>query len=125
MTDKEKHLEFLSLHQPMPTDEHLDKETLAQFDEARVFFMHNPEPECIKLLLNSFGKGNGAGIYQLVEDTLLKQDEETVVKELKNSLQSDYPSVRYWSAQCASVFPDLRLSGQLLDLIEQDDFDTK
>jgi hypothetical protein len=54
---------FLKNHQPMPSDVDLDKETINGYDEARKVFLFNRAPECVPLFLNSFGEGDGFGVY--------------------------------------------------------------
>ena len=69
------------------------------------FFITNPDERCVDLLLNSFGKGDAHGVYQLVEDAILAFPDEVVVPALEGSLRNPAGSVRYWSAQIAANYP--------------------
>lgn len=118
-------LSFLEANQPFPQDAELTTTDLNELDEVRKFFAENPDRASVRLFLNVFGDGDGFGVYQLIEGTVLKQDRKTVVAELLKSLTSPHPSVRYWCAQIASSFPDESVVESLILLLEGDDFDTK
>lgn len=57
------------------------------------------------LLLNSFGEGDGHGVYQLVEGTILGHPENVVVPALIDGLQNRSGSVtfRYELANCGEL----------------------
>lgn len=93
----------------MPSDEELSQELISSFDEVRRFFLEFPDFRAIRLLMNSFGQGDGAGVYQLVEDCFKLYPAAAVVDELILSLNSDYASVRYWSTQVSQLYVDCRL----------------
>ncbi len=125
-SDKEKHfLNFLRENQPMPSDDLLTEELIKTYDEARLFFHENPNKECIPLFLNSFGYIDGFGVYQLIEHVIAQYAMEDVLDDLKKSLSSEYPSVRYWSAHVASRFPSEKLLPSLSKLLQEDDIDIK
>ena len=69
MTDNEA-IEFLKTVQPLPDDSELSEELIAQYDEVRKHFIKSPNELAVPLLLNSFGDGDGFGVYQLVEDAI-------------------------------------------------------
>ena len=104
--NKDTAIAFLRSHQPMPNDDILDESLIDKYDEVRKFFIDNPSEECIPLFLNSFGEYDGFGVYQLVEDVILKFKHEVVIRYLSESLKSEHKGVRYWSAQIALLFPD-------------------
>ncbi len=101
----------------MPNDDLLDKKTIFMYDEVRKYFLNNPDEECLPLLLNSFGEYNGFGVYQLVEDVILKFNHEKVVDCLLEALKSRYNGVKYWCIQICASFPDVRLIPSLKDLL--------
>ncbi|OOM06329.1 HEAT repeat domain-containing protein [Clostridium saccharobutylicum] len=115
--NKEFAVNFLKKYQPMPSDNILSEELINQYDLVRKYFLNNPDEECIPLLLNSFGEYDGMGVYQLLEDVLLKFKHDKVVVHLKQSLKNKYNGVRYWSAQIASSFPDEVLINPLEELL--------
>ena len=115
--NKDIAIAFLKAHQPMPNDDILDEELINKYDEVREFFLSEPSEECIPLFLNSFGEYDGLGVYQLVEDVILKFKHEIVVEYLKESLRSEHKGARYWSAQIAMSFPDNILVAPLSDLL--------
>jgi len=91
-------LSFLRDHQPMPDDDDLTQEVIDKYDEVRKFFTAYPDKEVISLFLNSYGNGDGWGVYQLVEDVFYKCHRDDVVVEIKEILEnpSIADSVRYW-----------------------------
>lgn len=115
--NKDIAIAFLRLHQPMPNDDILDEGLINKYDEVRKFFLVNPSEECIPFFLNSFGEYDGFGVYQLVEDVILKFKHEIVVDYLKKSLRNENKGVRYWCAQIAASFPDNILVEPLSDLL--------
>ena len=123
--DVKEALEFLKKHQPMPADRDLDKEVIGKYDEVRNLFLVYREPECVPLLLNSFGEREGLGVYQLVEDVITKYDNDEVVPHLKSALKSSFRSVRYWNAQIATYFPSIEIFEPLVELLDEDDIDIK
>ncbi|WP_129692171.1 HEAT repeat domain-containing protein [Gottfriedia acidiceleris] len=123
--DIKQALSFLKEHQPLPSDEELDEETLRELDETRKYFIENPFLECIPLFLNVFGDGSGFGVYQLIEDVIVQFSNEEVVPHLLKSLQSDHKGVRYWSAQIALSFPDNQLIKPLSLLINEKESDIR
>lgn len=124
MTEKEA-LNFLKQHQPMPADKDLDNELIREYDKVRCFFLYNPNTECIPLFLNSFGRINGFGVYQLVEDVILQFSAEDVVPYLTKALSSKEYSIRYWNVQIAAKYPLIDLLPSLCEILTEDDFDIK
>lgn len=104
-------LSFLRDHQPMPDDDDLTQEVIDKYDEVRKFFTANPDKEVISLFLNSYGNGDGWGVYQLVEDVFYKCHRDDVVVEIKELLEnpSIADSVRYWVTQVSAAFSDVKL----------------
>lgn len=104
-------LSFLRNHQPMPDDDELTQEVIDKYDEARKLLTADPDKEAISLLLNSYGNGDGRGIYQLVEDVLYKCHRDDVIVEIKEILEnpSIADSVRYWVTQVSAAFSDVKL----------------
>ena len=122
---REEAITFLVQNQPLPSDSELDEDTIRRFDEVRQFFEENPDPDCVRLLLNALGEGSGFGVYQLLGNTLLRQDRRCVIRELGNALQSPRRSVRNWSAEIAALFPSDLLIEPIISLLAEDDFDMK
>jgi len=104
-------LSFLRDHQPMPDDDDLTQEVIDKYDEVRKFFTANPDKEVISLFLNSYGNGDGWGVYQLVEGVFYKCHRDDVVVEIKEILEnpSIADSVRYWVTQVSAAFSDVKL----------------
>ena len=123
--DEAEALRFLERHQPLPSDEYLEQHIIDSFDEARSFFAEFPNPASVSLLLNSFGDGDGLGVYPLVENTVLLQAPEIVMEELVVALQSHHHSVRYWCAQIAANYPHELLVTPLVSLLTEQDYDIK
>jgi hypothetical protein len=95
----------------MPDDDDLTQEVIDKYDEVRKFFTANPDKEVISLFLNSYGNGDGWGVYQLVEDVFYKCHRDDVVVEIKEILEnpSIADSVRYWVTQVSAAFSDVKL----------------
>jgi hypothetical protein len=121
----EQALEFLRQHQPLASTGTVDEAVLGLFDEVRQFFLDHPDARCVPLLLNSFGEGDGHGIYQLVEDTIARFPASVVVPALRSSLRNTSGSVRYWSAQIAANFPVTDLAKPLIDLLHSGSVDER
>ena len=118
-------LAFLEAHQPMPDDADLDEGLIGEYDDVRRHFLQNLDERCIPLFLNSFGSGDGFGVYPLIEDVLAQFPPEKVVPHLAAALQSSHQSVRYWSAQIAAIFPDQELVSPLGRLLIDEEFDVR
>lgn len=123
--DKEKALNFLKKNQPMPNDKNLNKSMITMYDEVRKYFLAHPDEECIPLFLNSFGEYNGMGVYQLVEDVILRFEHDEVVNYLLEALKSKYNGVKYWCAQICALFPDEKLINQLEKLLSDSNQDVR
>ncbi len=104
-------LSFLRQNQPMPDDDFLTQELIDKYDEARKFFIAHPDKEAISLFLNSYGNGDGWGVYQLVEDVFYKCHRDDVVLEIQKTLEnpSVTDNVRYWVTQVSAAFSDVKL----------------
>lgn len=109
--NKKEAIEFLQIYQPMPDDENLSQDLVDKYDEVRRFFIINPDNEVIHLFLNSYGQGDGWGVYQLVEDVFYQNNHEDVVLCIKKTLEDKLipESVRYWVTQVSALFADVRL----------------
>lgn len=105
--------EFLRAHQPMSEQDEADDLTLAKLDEARRYSMQHPTEALIPYWLGVFGKGNGEGIYQLVEDVCAAFSADVLEPYIAQALASRHESVRYWAAQIAARFPSARLTTPL------------
>jgi len=124
--NRQEAIRFLKAHQPLPSDEDMPEAVIREFDEIRKFFLQNPDEESIPLLLNSFGDGSGYGVYQLVEDVLLKHKKDVVLPHLLVALTSKHRGVRDWCAEIAVNFPHPDLIAPLATLLEQlDDIDSR
>jgi hypothetical protein len=110
-------IDFLSQHQPMPDDDKLSEDLVARYDEVRRFLVENPSNEGVRLILSSFGKGDGWGVYQLVEDAVASVAPEVASGHLTYALRSPFESVKYWAAQISANYDDRRLIEPLRDLL--------
>ena len=122
---REEALRFLRMRQPMPDDHDLSDAEISLYDDARKFFLKNPTEEAVSLFLNSFGNGNGRGVYQLVEDVITLHPPAVVVPSLVTALSSPVKSVQYWSAQISANFPHPDLIPPLEELLSKGDYDMK
>ncbi len=75
--------------------------------------------------MNSFGGKDGFGVYQVVEDVVMKYDKETVMPHALKALNNESENVKYWCIQIISHFPDNRLFKPLVELLELEDEDIK
>ncbi len=116
-------LDFLRRHQPMPDDEVLTEDLIQQYDEVRQHFIESPDQCCIPLFLGSFGKGDGLGVYQLVEDVLMQHPPHQVIPHLETALSSSHRSIRYWAAEISANFPSQQLLHPLSALLAEHDED--
>lgn len=123
--DKEQALSFLKENQPMPNDKNLNESLISVYDEVRRYFLANPDEECLPLFLNSFGEYGGMGVYQLVEDVILKFNHDKVVNCLLDALKSKFNGVKYWCAQICALFPDEKLINPLEKLLNDSNQDIR
>lgn len=123
--NKSEALAILKANQPLPSDSNMPPDLIRAYDEARKFFLQNKNEECIPLFLGSFGDGSGFGVYQLVEDVLRLFSVEQILPHLRASLLSEYPGVRYWSAQIASGYPHPSLVPALFKRLSDPNPDTR
>ena len=123
--NKAQAVTFLKKHQPLPDDNQIPKAVIEKYDEVRIYFLKNPDKVCMPLLLNSFGEGDGYGIYPLVENVLRNFNPAEVTPYLKEGLSSKYQSVRYWCTQIAASFPSSILIDPLAKMLAEQDFDMK
>jgi len=103
--NKEEALEFLRLHQPMPSefDDDLDSETVDAWDAAREYFTENPCEEAIPLFLGSIGEGYLFGTYQMLDGFFALFEPDVVVPHLVDALSSESSWTRRWAAEYASA----------------------
>jgi hypothetical protein len=97
-------LQFLRSYQPLPPTRQISDDLLKRFDEVRKHFATHPDNRSVPLLLNSFGEGDGHGVYQLVEDAILAHPESVVIPALLEGLRSSHSSVREWNAEIAANY---------------------
>lgn len=121
--DKDTALNFLRQHQPMPPDDKLTKDIIKQYDEVIDYFIESPNPECVPLFLNSFGDGEGNGLYEQVEQVFYTFTKSEVVPHLVKSLKSEHAGVRYWSAQIAMDYSVPELIDPLEQLLAHDEIE--
>ena len=127
-------LAFLAAHQPMPNcpaspgEPELTDELCNRCIDALDCFSdetNRPDPRCIPLLLGSFPDRTGIGMYNRVEEVVMRYPADVVVPHLEGTLRSDRSGVRYWSAQIVASFPDPRLIEPLAALLRDDDRDVR
>lgn len=123
--DKPEALKFLRTVQPLPDDDVLSEELIGKYDEVRKFFVENPSEEAVPLLLDSFGNGDGLGVYQLVEDAISNIESEKLIPHLLTALSSSLSSVRYWTTQISANFEDRRLIDSLVNLLSDEAIDIR
>jgi hypothetical protein len=118
-------IEFLREHQPLPPDCDLGRELMVRYNEVRKYFLEYPDADSIPLFLNSFGSGSGFGVYQLIEDVIAKHPGAVVLPHLIEALRNTSGSVRFWSAQIATCFPDASLVEPLMEILANGDSDER
>jgi len=118
-------LEFLRLHQPLQPTREVSNDLLSQFEAVRKHFTCDLDSRCVPLLIGALGEGDGHGIYQMVETTLLAYPEAVVVPALRLGLASSHGSVRYWSAQFAANYPNGDLLGLLVGVCRKGGIDER
>jgi hypothetical protein len=118
-------LQFLRSHQPLPPTREISEDLLRRFDEARKHFAVHPDNRSVPLLLNSFGEGDGHGVYQLVEGTIVAHPESVVVPALLDGLCNPSGSVRYWNAQIAANYTRSELVAPLAEILRSGSLDER
>lgn len=118
--------QFLRSHQPLPpSSNEVSEEILRRFDDVRKHFAAHPDDRCVSLLLNSFGEGDGHGIFQLVEDTILAHPESVVIPALLAGLKSPHSSVRRWNAEIAANYRRPELVPPLVEILKHGGIDER
>lgn len=123
--NKNNALAFLRQHQPLPPDDQLTEELIAQYRQSLDYCRASLDVECVPLLLNAFGAGSGWGNYQVTDDILWEFAPVDVLPHLLQSLQSEHKSVRFWSAEIAAVFPFPALIAPLQKMLTEEDEDSR
>ncbi|MCM3270652.1 HEAT repeat domain-containing protein [Paenibacillus elgii] len=116
---------FLKNNQPFSRDTEAKFEVIQKYNDVRVHFLNHPDPQCIPLFLNSFGEGSGFGVYQLIEEVLMKFSVEQVLPHLITALKSEHTGVRYWCSHIAASFPNPSLLAPLTNLLRDPDPDIR
>lgn len=124
MTDDQA-LQFLSAHQPMPSDHNISDVQAQQYAEVLCHFLENPDIRCIPLLINSVSRETGLGMYERIEDVLLKQPRNDVITHLVSGLKSHDPGVRSRCCHWALALSAVELSTQIASLKTDTDQDTR
>lgn len=125
MITKVEAFTFLKEHQPMPSDKEVTEEELKKYEEVRLFFINNPDEQCVPLFLNSFGGKDGLGTYQMVEAVIVMYNKKIVIPYILDAFKSSYEGVKYWCIQIASNFPDESLLLPFTDFLQSEDQDIK
>ncbi|MCI1188851.1 HEAT repeat domain-containing protein [Hymenobacter sp. DH14] len=115
-------LAFLQAHQPLPDDDGLGQrpDLMQTYHEVLQHLREYPDPQCIPLLLRSFGGWNGFGLYQTVEDVLYQFNEQLVVAALLQELEPPNwlnPGTLYWHVDLCTTFSNARLFDPLVVLL--------
>ena len=98
----------------MPPDDEWTDELAVAYEKTRKFFLIHKDKDCIPLFLNSFGTGEGLGLYQLVQEVFQLFSVKEMLLPLSKALHSEHESVRLRAAQAVNLFPDERLIKPLL-----------
>lgn len=125
MITREEALSFLMEHQPMLSDKEVTEEEIKKYEEVRIFFINNPDEQCIPLFLNSFGGKDGLGTYQMIEEVIVMYNKKIVLPYILHAFNSSYEGVKYWCIQIASNFPDESLLPPLINFLQSEDQDIK
>jgi hypothetical protein len=123
-------LAFLQLYQPLPSDEVLGQNTaiIDTYWAVIKHFTNHPDERCVPLLLNSFGKGDGLGVYQMVDDALLPLDPQIVMKALLHNLARSVEltqPVLYWNPNLCLAFANVEMQEYLAPLLFHTDIDVR
>ena len=118
-------LQFLRSHQPLPPTQEIDENLLRRFDEVLQHFARQPDTRSVPLLLNALGEGDGHGVYQMVESTILAHPESVVIPALIDSLRNPVGSVRYRSAEIAANYPRPDLVAPLAQILRRGSSDER
>lgn len=90
-----KHLQALS---PMPNDHELTEKQLSDYHQIINELSQLEDRRCIKPLIESFGYGNGIGVYWGAVHLLERFAVEETDPLLLSALESENPGTRQWSA---------------------------
>lgn len=91
----------------------------------RRFFLAHPDPDCIRPLLQSFGRWGGRGVYQLVPTVLAPFTFDQVRAPLVEALESPHDAIRYWACQVAQEKPAPEALTPLLNCLTDQNLDIR
>jgi HEAT repeat protein len=120
MDSSPDYAKFLEANQPLPPDWEMTQAEMDAYKEGLFAFRSEPSPQLAKLLMNSFGDGDGAGMYQTALWFLSEFDYKDRVQDIRNALNSRHESVRYWCCQLAQDIPHPSLLLILVQLATND-----
>ena len=98
---------------PMPEDSEVTGEQLTKYDSLVNMLAQYEDRRCIKPLIESFGYGNGHGVYWSVVHLLERFTVQEIDPILLEGLHNHNPGTRMWSAlmlgrsENRSAVPDL------------------
>ena len=101
-------LTFLRAQQPLPDDDQLTQDLIDAYDAARRLFLAAPDHAALPLFLRSFGKGDGWGVYPLVEDLFHACSRGEAIVAIREALEDPRlpGGSRYWVTQLAAAVAD-------------------
>nr|WP_153752942.1 hypothetical protein [Xanthomonas sontii] len=118
---------FLRAQQPLPDDDQLTQDLIDAYDAARRLFLAAPDHAALPLFLRSFGKGDGWGVYPLVEDLFHACSRGEAIVAIREALEDPRlpGGSRYWVTQLAAAFADPTLRAGLALSLRSEHPDTR
>ena len=93
--DAEEALEFLSRHQPMPSDTTITESECEGFCSALQIFQERLDSRCIPLFINTVSLETGIGMYEDIRFVLMAHDRAEVAKHIEFGLINGSHGVQY------------------------------
>ncbi|UYK87519.1 hypothetical protein [Xanthomonas sacchari] len=127
LVNKTDALTFLRAQQPLPDDDQLTQDLIDAYDAARRLFLAAPDHAALPLFLRSFGKGDGWGVYPLVEDLFHACSRGEAIVAIREALEDPLLSdrSRYWVTQLAAAFADPTMRTGLALSLRSESADTR
>jgi len=113
-------LDFLRLHQPMPSDHSITAEVADGFIEVLKCLETQPIAEAIPLLIGTVTEETGLGMYEHIKFVLMRFPADVVAPFLIAALEHQNPGRRYRAAWWACDSPSKVLIEPLRSLISKE-----
>jgi len=117
INNKEKALSFLSKRPILPSEIDISEEEYVAYGETIVWFMENPDPVCIPLIVKSHRNDSSPYFEQGLSEVLLKQNAKKTTEAILHAIQSDDPGIKESGTFFAGELPAKDFINPLVNIL--------